>query len=714
MLPLGISPFFNVNHKKDINYSKSNIIPYNAPVHDKFITSGRVSFGAGLKDAIKYTKQVEKYYAARGEKLNSLYQLDPKRMEGILDGIDVFKNFSVKDFYLLSQVSDVLTQRGCPSACSHCFIDAGPLAKDKQGHDVSTIKWDDFKKLTEGIGEVKKRLGFNPFSYENHFFPFLDSDPVTLKSIDKNGKSHNIAEASKLFYDKTGIPFWLTTSGWDKHEIMEQKAMNELVNNVVKNPDSLKKLVISLHPFHHYMTSSNGFKRTANSLRLEAANDRAVGQVKTAVEKEKQALEKIIKSAQYRQKYVDRMTNVLITDLPLLKLKKSGISVQSAPEAKKSSGVTFKDAEELAKEVLLNVEKECKKRGMHKEDYEFLTSELDIRKNPYVFLSKEIYAAGRGRLLFDQKDNDVKFILKKTASSFEINTEALELHDQWNKEVAKNIVDNVLKNNDFLDKVNINVTGVKNRYLLHADRISTDTSKLEHVASTQSLKILKGKKGKTYRENYVDMMASTLNVYLPLFKLDKAKVNLLHSDSLSSEELKKLSTDILTKLEALCKAEGMHEKEYSFLTQNKDAASNKHFTVRKFTEEDDLNKTEKTGTKNQANIVGEIFSNIKPDYHWDFAREIQKAIGSNGEVYLKSGDRGAFNFHFAQIDGLQLNFEDKNKPLPNSKNNHQVVINKDSIKAPDFILKRDKEIFADSKHKKGDSFTFKGRFEAVA
>ena len=630
-------------------------------------TNSILSFGNNpsnkLESALEYVKDVHHFYNTQnsGEKLTTLSQLDPKKIDGILDGIELFKNTSTEDLYLLAGLSDTLMRRGCSNGCSHCFIMA-------RGGEKKDIKWNDFKKMADGIGELINRLGFNPFLifnsttkkfsyYDISFYPFLDSDPISIASPENNGqKKHNVAEAAEYFYSKTKIPFLITTAGWDidkdkdkdkdkpDEENWEQKAASDLVKTMKKNPDAVSIVEISVHPFHKYMEKSIKCKQDGD----------------------------IEKSDYFRQKYIDRMSNVLVTFLPILKLKKAQISLQFAPELKDDTGKSYGNSIQLAKDIIANVEKECIKRKLPKEDYEFFTKEKDPANNPDYIRVKEIYPKGRAKNLFQAAESDIAFKLDKKSNRSKLVTEGIREGDWWNQEIVDNLVKNIKENNNFLDEivVSINPANSKDMYLYKSYLEKGLLDKAEEA-----------------RSKYISKMTNTVKKLLPFFELNKAQINIQTppQNGFDTETIEKLTTDILNNLDKVCKEQGLSSDKYEFLTKTPDLKNNNYI------KHDNYKLWDINLDKEQNNPMLDIINSLKPENRYSFVKQLRKAINTNGDVLINSGERGHFEYQFFKVKDYQLNYDAKDN-VTKFDNFESVDIDRSSIKASDAVKNRDQQI----------------------
>jgi len=369
-----------------------------------FKNRNTVSFsGQKLSKALEYIQEVKNRYEAKGFKPNSFDDFNLYKLDGLLEGT-VFDGISMEDFSsLCSSIENIILIRGCSNGCIHCLASAKPFKQGVTG-EVGTIIWEDFKNLTDSINEIQKRLEFNPFGkYKKEFLPFHDSDPMSLKSYDNTGNPHNITEAVKYFYDKTEMPFHITTAGWDKEEGWVQKAAEELVENTLKISDSITAVMISVHPFHKYMSKSIEFEKASKKVENIGKKD---------------LLEE--KSQQYRQKYVDRMANVLKTFLPLFKENKASINLLYAPYHTNKSEYNPEVSIQLFKEIFDKLKKICKPEEFSNQDKQnFLNNWVKIN---------QIAANGRAKIFFNQSEilNQQNFYVNKEVS-IDVNGEVIRI-----------------------------------------------------------------------------------------------------------------------------------------------------------------------------------------------------------------------------------------------------------------------------------------------
>lgn len=591
----------NSCESKKISF-KNNLFLKSQDVFAK--NTNQVSFGSlNSNNAQQYINDVRASLKKKGETLNSLNQLDPIKLEGILDDIDIFKNLSVKDLYLMQGLSTLLLQRGCPNGCSHCMVNAKL--------PIQNMCWEDFKNIAEGIGEVKKRLGFNPFyinksyitksnsppqeEYLKTFYPYYDAEPMITKLIDKQGQSHNIASVVSTFFEETGNPFGIITAGWEPNDEYTQKAAAELVNLVQTNPKVIKKLGISLHPFH-----------------------------------------KLIESG-HRQEYIDRMANTIKTLLPLLKDQKARIIPIYEEESQSGSGYSYQDSIKLTQDVLNKVVLDCKKEGRKEEDYSFLTNIKNVQDNKDYFNIHETTYQGRAAKKFNKEKNEVAFCLDKNSAKVRIITEGNNTDDWSNMDISESIVNNTLSNNDFIDRLIISINPA-NSYEMQAAKRFHDQGNIV--------------KAELYRKKYINNMTVTINSFLPLFEINKALINIKYSpeSGYSKKDLENLTTEILHNLK---QSKNLNISQYEFLTKDP-IPNSKLFSFEKAPEIQVIN----TNKELPIDAFKDIFYALSPENRYNFIKDFPKAINVDGDLLVVVSDRGGeIDKQYIKLDNIKLNIQ---------------------------------------------------------
>ena len=234
--------------KQDVKYFNTAPLKNGAEILALY---NKVSFKAQADPEIEQIKKYIKEERVNGRTFSSLddfTDIEIQRLSNICKGIAVFEGINAKALQFITKTFDtILLQRGCSNQCSHCAVNAD--AK------ITTMDWDNYVDLVDGIAELKNRLGFNPFRIksddDDDIVPFYDSDPIFYKS-----KGHDIYDAAKLYYEKTGTKFGITTAGWDKNN----KTANSAMDKIVKSPGCISSFEISVHPFHSIMQKSIEFR----------------------------------------------------------------------------------------------------------------------------------------------------------------------------------------------------------------------------------------------------------------------------------------------------------------------------------------------------------------------------------------------------------------------------------------------------------------------
>lgn len=445
----------------------------------KVLSSASSQLSGRAVKAIRYIKELEKK-----KPVENIYELEHEKIEGILDGIKVFKGVPTEDLYLMPGIIDILTQRGCSNACLHCFIKARNV--------FSTIKWDDFTRFTRGLRELKQRLGFHIFEIKREkydvnrrdytlsqgLYPYLDADPIELKSFDDRGKVHSIKDFVKKFYDDLKQPLKVKTVGWDRSNDYCQTAAEGLVNLMLnpKYKDACPGVIVSMHPFHKIMTLANkGLKNKNNAVYQK-----------------------------YRNIYVERMSNVLKTFLPLAKIGKLLINPQYAIGGLEGSGYTRQDIKILCKNILEKLEDECKSEKI---DSSFFTAEKDIEKNAFFEPINPILSVARAKKEFlnDYSANTYSFEKGKDGSRNIVVT-PFDIKHAFANEVSENIVNNIKAQENFIDNIIINIDPVNDSDLKIAgkNKLSANRSKMFMEKIIYTLKRFGEVKNLILRLNYSD------------------------------------------------------------------------------------------------------------------------------------------------------------------------------------------------------------------
>ena len=567
---------------------KSLYLPYrfNLASKDVFEPSFR-GYSAKAQRAVSYVKSEQ-----AKKTVNSIYQLDLKKLDGILDGIDLFKGMKTEDLYLMPGTIDILTQRGCSNTCLHCFI--------KGRNNLETMRWEDFTRFTEGMRELRQRLGFHVFEikrekYDNKrrdytmsqgIYPYLDADPIEIVSLDKNGNKHYISDFIKKFYTDMNTPLKVKTAGWDidnkDSQISAEKLVKLLTQEKYKN--GCPQVIVSIHPFHKIMTIAN-----------------------QALEKEDNE-----KYSKYREEYIKRMSNVLKTFLPLADAGKLLINAQYSIGGLKGSGYTKKDSIKLCQDILTELENECEKSNI---DCSILTVEKDIEKNNIFEPMNAILSVARAKKKFfnDLSLNTFDFELNKGNRNIIVNP--FDIKHAFGNEVSENISKNMKNQADFIDNVVINIDPLNDSDLkiAHKNNLAEDRAKMfmEKILYTIS--------------RFKNIDGNKLII----------RLNFDNSSIYNKNELKRL----LEKIEAYF-GENFQKVEFCELTEE---------SIKKY-------------QKNSQAAFIDIIKNLNPEGRVRFLSQLRKGINVDGQFYLpvvntRSFGEDVFENRALILDGLKFNYQ---------------------------------------------------------
>lgn len=523
--------------------------------------------------------------------IDSIYQLNLKNLDGILDGIDLFKGIKTEDLYLLPGTIDILTQRGCSNGCLHCFI--------KGRNKFETMRWEDFTSFTEGMKELKQRLGFHIFEikrekYDNKrrdytmsqgIYPYLDADPIEIVSLDNTGKKHYIDDFIKKFYQDVNTPLKVKTAGWDIGNKDCQEAANKLVKLLTqeKYKDGCPQVIVSIHPFHKIMTIAN-----------------------KALEKGDQ--EKYLK---YKGQYIERMSNVLKTFLPLAKTGKLLINPQYAIGGLEGSGYTKQDSMKLCRDILIKLENECKKLNT---DCSVLTAEKNIERNRIFEPMNAILSVARSKEKFlnDLSLNTYDFELNQGQRNIIVNP--FDIKHAFGNEVSENISKNMKEQKDFIDNVVINI-----------DPINDSDLKIAH----------KNKLSEERASMFMEKILYTISRFKNIDKNNLViRLNYDNNTRYDKEELKSL----LAQIETLS-GENFKNIELCELTSE---------SIKKY-------------KKDSQTAFIDIIKNLNPEGRVRFLSQLRKGINVDGQFYIpvvntRSFGEDTFENRALILDNLKFNY----------------------------------------------------------
>lgn len=344
----------NSNYKNS-NFNNKNL-KENAVLKSQFqLYASPILFKAKSSAYMKAKEYLNKELATN--KTSDLFKFDLKKLNGIQDGIKVFKDMTMAEIaFVLSTISEFATVRGCKNNCLHCYADAKPSIKETETHTRAML-WEDFVSLTDGISELNDRLGFNAssgkkFNSERYLTTFHDSDSLDVVLKDKLGMEHDFIEIADKLYDTMGVEVIFDTAGWNLNDKKSQERMEKYIK-YYSHPDNRKKLDdinISFSPFH--------------ALHKREVELRKEGQ--------------IILADKMRNLYTDRMANTFFTFTPLLEDERFNVLGSVLPDYKTFEGFTISDTLVLFQETLEKL------AILYKKDFEgeqrYIKSKTDIDK----------------------------------------------------------------------------------------------------------------------------------------------------------------------------------------------------------------------------------------------------------------------------------------------------------------------------------------------
>jgi len=250
---------------------------------------------------LKYVGELRDKYEG-GYQVISIDDLDLNRLNGIQKGIKVFEGMHIREIILvISLLKDIAINRGCSNNCTHCGHDAKPKEeppnwKNARTKNISEMSWSDFKDLTDGVKDLRARIGCEEnidFYYDDSasIAPFVDSDCIEIEMHGRGGKKYDITDVVDGIWDGFGKETLVDTSGWYKKHRKRQQRAEKIVDYFSKeeNVKKLHILNISMNPFHSTLEKSLGYKQSGEHR----------------------------KSEKFKNLYIDRMVNVLYTFTPL-------------------------------------------------------------------------------------------------------------------------------------------------------------------------------------------------------------------------------------------------------------------------------------------------------------------------------------------------------------------------------------------------------------
>lgn len=173
-----------------------------------------------------------------------LTKLDLAKIDGIQEGIPLFKGLKIEDIAFITKYLETLNLfRGCKWGCSHCLKNA---VAPKKGRE--SILFEDLLRFVDGFKTLSERLGFDSLNGNKYINIIDDSNPIDVP-IKGLSREHSVAEGMKAIYEKLNIPTLFVTSGVDTKSKYSLNATKEIVDMVKKEPNSVEDVQISVNPF---------------------------------------------------------------------------------------------------------------------------------------------------------------------------------------------------------------------------------------------------------------------------------------------------------------------------------------------------------------------------------------------------------------------------------------------------------------------------------
>lgn len=321
-----------------------------------------------------------------------LYMFDLNKLDGIQEGINVFKGLNMKEIaFVADTVAEITVNRGCRNICAHCYASAKAPIKET-ANQINKMSWNDFTSLTDGFEELNKRVGFPVVVQKKNkhamAIPFHDADCSSIILKDNEGKEHDFIDIAERLDKSFHLPVLFDTAGWNIQDVKAQKRMEKYVEYYSK-PENFKKLEgfnLSVNPFHAMYAKSLELKQNRKPELAEKLYDL----------------------------YTTRMANVLFTLTPLQKNPNFEFIARSAAnDSKVPKGFKEKDLRVLYMDILEKVNNLYKKdmksaqKVVKNEDeaFEYFNNYYKRLEN----ISPTIGMSARAEKFVDKNDEIAKF-----------------------------------------------------------------------------------------------------------------------------------------------------------------------------------------------------------------------------------------------------------------------------------------------------------------
>lgn len=326
---------YNNTYKKSINRNYPNQYK-----------SDLVTFSGTNKNKEKHIQKLK--YKTQIKLLNLLFSknlvdYDLDKLEGIQEGIKIFEGLNMKEIaFMFDDLHTITVKRGCSNQCLHCYAGAKPSGKDHEDY-ITRMPYETFCELTDGIKQLKERIGITPISHRKEGYTdiYYDADCMEISLYDKYGSEHDYIELVDKFYDATETPSIFDTAGWNpKNKKMQERA--EKYVNYMLDLDNQKK-------FHQINLSFSPFNAIyAKGLEL-GYNPEHYSPLIPIEDLDKP----MSKGEKLYRIYIDRMANTLYTFTPLLGEKKFSIISRPVENSEVNmKNFTVEDYERIKNHIL--------------------------------------------------------------------------------------------------------------------------------------------------------------------------------------------------------------------------------------------------------------------------------------------------------------------------------------------------------------------------
>lgn len=337
----------SVQNYSNISFSpktqKAQTFQQNPVVQHNFAPSFSGGFPLNVHSPKYFAAKTYLYMAKQAYKkvkTLDLYMFDLNKLDGIQEGINVFKGLNMKEIaFVADTVAEITVNRGCRNICAHCYADAKAPIKETV-NQINKMSWNDFTSLTDGFEELNKRVGFPVVVQKKNkhamAIPFHDADCSSIILKDNEGKEHDFIDIAERLDKAFHLPVLFDTAGWNIQDVKAQKRMEKYVEYYSK-PENFKKLEgfnLSVNPFHAMYAKSLELKQNRKPELAEKLYDL----------------------------YTTRMANVLFTLTPLQKNPNFEFIARSAAnDSKVPKGFKEKDLRALYMDILEKVNNLYKK-----------------------------------------------------------------------------------------------------------------------------------------------------------------------------------------------------------------------------------------------------------------------------------------------------------------------------------------------------------------